>query len=90
MGHFHSGRYDKAAHAAYMSVHANQAHSITYVQLAAALSKLGRLEEAKAAAAKVLELHPTFRYGRQFAGVDCAPALAASMGDALRAVGLPE
>jgi adenylate cyclase len=90
MGHFHSGRYDKAARAAYMSVHANQAHSITYVQLAAALSKLGRLEEAKAAAAKVLELHPTFRYGRQFAGVDCAPALAASMGDALRTVGLPE
>jgi adenylate cyclase len=90
MGHFHSGRYDKAAHAAYMSVHANQAHSITYVQLAAALSKLGRLEEAKAAAAKVLELHPAFRYSRQFAGVDCAPALAASMGDALRTAGLPE
>jgi len=90
MGHFHSGRYDKAAHAAYMSIHANPAHSITYVQLAAALSKLGRLEEAKAAAAKVLKLHPAFRFSRQFAGVDCAPALAASMGDALRMVGLPE
>jgi tetratricopeptide (TPR) repeat protein len=90
LGHFHLGRYDKAAHAAYKSVHANPAHSITYVQLAAALAKLGRLEEAKAAAAKVLELHPTFRYSRQFAGVDCAPALTASMGEALRAVGLPE
>ena len=90
MGHFHLGRYDRAAHAAYKSVHANPAHSITYVQLAAALAKLGRLEEAKAAAAKVLELHPAFRYGRQFAGVDCAPALAASMSEALRAVGLPE
>ena len=90
MGHFHLGRYEKAAHAAYKSVHANPAHSITYVQLAAALVKLGRLEEAKAAAAKVLELHPTFRYSRQFAGVGCAPALAASMGEALRTVGLPE
>ena len=90
LSHFHLGRYDKAAHAAYKSVHANPAHSITYVQLAAALARLGRLEEAKAAAAKVLELHPAFRYSRQFAGVDCAPALAASMADALRMVGLPE
>jgi TolB-like protein len=90
MGHFHLGRYDKAAHAAHKSVHANPAHSITYVQLAAALAKLGRLAEAKEAAAKVLELHPTFRYSRQFAGVNCAPALAASMAEALRMVGLPE
>ena len=90
MGYFHLSRYDKAAQAAHKSVHANPAHSITYVQLAAALVKLGQLEEAKAAAAKVLELHPTFRYGRQFAGVDCAPALAATMGEALRTVGLPE
>ena len=65
-------------------------HSITYVQLAAALAKLGRLEEARAAAARVLELHPTFRYSRQFAGVNCAPALAESLGDALRTAGLPE
>ncbi len=90
LSHFHLGRYDKAAQAAYKSVHANPGHSITYVQLAAALTKLGRLEEAKAAAARVLELHPTFRYSRQFAGVDCAPALAASMADALRMAGLPE
>ena len=41
MSHFHLGRYEKAAHAAYKSVHANPAHSITYVQLAAALAKLG-------------------------------------------------
>ena len=41
MGHFCLGRYDKAAHAAYKSVQANPAHSITYVQLAAALAKLG-------------------------------------------------
>jgi TolB-like protein len=90
MGHFRLGRYDQAARAAYKSVHANPAHSITYVQLAAALTKLGRMEEAKAAATKVLELHPTFRYSRQFAGVDCAPALAAVMAEALRTVGLPE
>lgn len=79
-----------ASRAAYRSVQANPAHSITYAQLAAALAKLGRLEEARAAAARVLEVHPTFSYSRQFAGVNCAPALAGCLGDALRTAGLPE
>jgi hypothetical protein len=60
------------------------------VQLAAALAKLGRLDEAAAAGARVLELQPTFRFSRQFAGVNCAPALAEAMGGALRLAGLPE
>jgi tetratricopeptide (TPR) repeat protein len=90
MSHFLRGRYDEACRAAYRSVQANPAHSITYVQLAAALTRLGRPDEAKAAAARVLELHPTFRYSRQFAGVNCAPALAQCLGDALRTAGLPE
>lgn len=90
MGHFHRGRYEEACRAAYRAVQANPRHSITHVQLAAALAKLGRLQEARTAAARVLELHPTFRYGRQFQGVNCAPALAASLGEALRAAGLPE
>ncbi len=90
MAHFLRGRFDEACHAARRSVQANPAHSITYEQLVAALAKLGRLEEAKAAAARVLELNPPFLYSRQFAGVNCAPALAASLGDALRAAGLPE
>jgi TolB-like protein/DNA-binding SARP family transcriptional activator len=90
MSHFLRGRYEEACRAAYRSVQTNPAHSITYVQLAGALAKLGRLEEARIAATRVLELHPTFRYARQFAGVNCAPALAASLGEALRIAGLPE
>jgi TolB-like protein/tetratricopeptide (TPR) repeat protein len=90
MSHLLRGRYEDACRAAYRSVQANPAHSITYVQLAAALAKLGRLDEAKAAAARVLELHPTFRYSRQFAGVNCDPALAECLGGALRTAGLPE
>jgi tetratricopeptide (TPR) repeat protein len=90
MSHLLRRRYEEACRAAYKSVRANPAHSITYVQLAAALAKLGRLDEARAAAARVLELHPAFRYSRQFAGVACAPALAASLGEALQAAGLPE
>jgi adenylate cyclase len=90
LGHFHRGRYDEAANAAYKAVQSNPAHSINYVLVAASLAKLGRLEEAKTAAARVLELHPGFRYSQQFSGVDCAPVLAASLGEALRATGLPE
>lgn len=90
MSHLLRGRYEDGCRAAYKSVQANPAHSITYVQLAAALAKLGRLEEARAAAARVLELQPSFRYGRQFAGVNCAPELASILGSALRDAGLPE
>ena len=90
LGHFQSGRYDEAAKAARKAIHFNPAHSISYMLLAAPLVKLGQLREARAAAADVLRLQPAFRFSRQFSGVDCAPALAASLGEALRAAGLPE
>jgi tetratricopeptide (TPR) repeat protein len=90
LGHFLRGRYEESAKAAYKAVQSNPAHSINYVKLAAPLAKLGRLDEARAAAARALELHPAFRYGRQFSGVDCAPELAAALGEALQAAGLPE
>jgi adenylate cyclase len=90
LGHFQRGRYEEAANAAYRAVQSNPAHSINHVLLAAPLAKLGRLDEAKAASARVLELQPAFRYGRQLSGVDCAPALAASLSEALSATGLPE
>lgn len=90
LGHFHRGRFEDAANAGYRGVQSNPAHSISHMLLAAALAKLGRLDEARAAAARVMELQPAFRYSRQFAGVDCAPTLAASLGDALHQAGLPE
>jgi adenylate cyclase len=90
LGHFHRGRYQEAADSAYKAVQANPGHSISRMLLAAPLVKLGRMDEAKAAAAYVLELQPTFRYSKQFSGVNCAPALAASLGEALNKIGLPE
>jgi hypothetical protein len=84
------GRYEDACHAAYKSVQANPAHSISYVHLAAALAKLGRLDEARAAAAHVRELHPTFRNSRQFVTVNCAPEFAEILDSALNIAGLPE
>ena len=90
MSHLLRGRYEDSCRAACKSVQANPAHSIPYVQLTAALAKLGRMDEARVAAARVLELQPSFRYSRQFAGVNCAPALAAALGGALQEAGLPE
>ena len=90
LGHFLLGRYESAVQAAYRAVQSNTAHSINYVLLAAMLARVGRMEEAKAAAARVLELHPAFRYSRQFSGVDCAPQLAAALAEMLGTCGLPE
>jgi TolB-like protein/Tfp pilus assembly protein PilF len=90
LGHFNHGRYAEAADAAYKSVQLNPAHSISYMLLTASLVKLDRIEEAKSAAARVTELQPRFRYSQQFSGVNCAPALAAALGEALGVVGLPE
>ena len=90
LGHFQRGRYEEAADAAHKAVQSNPAFSFSYMLLAAPLAKLGHLEEAKAAAARVLELQPALRYNQHFAGVDCEPTLAASLSEALRATGLPE
>jgi TolB-like protein len=89
LGHFHRGRYQEAADSAYKAVQANPGHSISRMLLAAPLVKLGRIGEAKAAAAHVLELQPTFRYREQFSGVNCASALADSLSEALSETGLP-
>ncbi len=90
LGHFHRGRYEEATNAARKAVQSNPAHSISYMLLAAALAKLGRLDEAKSAAANVLKLQPAFHYRQQFAGVACTPELATALGEALRRAGLPE
>jgi adenylate cyclase len=90
VGHFHRGQYEEAATAGRKAVQAAPGFSVAHMVLAAPLVRLGRLEEAKAAAARVLELQPTFRCRRQFAAVNCAPGLAASLTEALCAAGLPE
>jgi adenylate cyclase len=90
LGHYHRGRYEAAAAAARKAIQSTPGFSVCYMVLAAPLAKLGLLESAKTAAARVLELQPAFRYSRQFAAVDCEPTLAASLSEALRTTGLPE
>jgi len=54
-----------------------------------ALVKLGRLDEAKAAAARVLALQPGFSIGAWCAALDPAPAIAVPLSAALQEAGLP-
>jgi hypothetical protein len=58
--------------------------------LAAPLAKLGRIEEAKAAGARLLALHPGFSSRRWCAAVGVAPHISGTVIDALRLAGLPE
>ena len=90
LGHFQSGQYTEAAADARKAVQSSPAFSVCYMVLAAALAKLDQLDEAKAAAARVLEFQPTFHINRQLNGVGCTPALSVSLSEALRAAGLPE
>jgi hypothetical protein len=52
--------------------------------------KLGRIDEGKAAVARVLELQPGFRIDEWCAALDPAPAIAEPLTEALREAGLPE
>ncbi len=90
LAHFLRGHYQNAADAARRAVQFNPGFGSSHMLLAAPLAKLGRNEEAKAAVERLMEREPAFRLSRQFAGVDCAPALAAALSEALRATGLPE
>ena len=90
VAHFLRGRYQAAADAARRAVHFNPGFASSHMLLAAPLAKLGRHDEAKAAVAHLMEREPAFRLSKLFAGMDCAPALAASLSEALRATGIPE
>jgi TolB-like protein len=90
LGHFRSGRFGDAVDAAYKAVHANPGHSISHMLLAAALARCGKADDAKMAASTLSRLQPNFSPDRQFEGVDCEPALAAELGSALEAIGLPK
>ncbi|MGO9330940.1 MAG: tetratricopeptide repeat protein [Steroidobacteraceae bacterium] len=90
LGYFQRGEYEEGAAYGRKAVQYNPGFAWCYMVLAAQLTKLGRIEEAKSTAARVLELQPTFRYSHLLAATGCAPALAASLSDALRAAGLPE
>jgi tetratricopeptide (TPR) repeat protein len=81
-GNFQQARYEDAANAMRKAIQANPDFSISHMRLAA-LAKLVRIDEAKAAAARVVALHPGFNIGEWCAAIDPAPAIAVPLTDAL-------
>jgi adenylate cyclase len=90
MGHFLNGRYEDAAKAARRAIRSKPGFSISYMFLAAALAKLERIDEAKAAAERVLQLQPNFSSTGQCTAIGCVPILAMPLIEALRTAGLPD
>jgi len=90
LGHFQQRRYEEAANAARRAIQANPKFSFSHVLLTAPLAKLGRIDEARAAAARALALQPGFTTRGWCGAVGISEALAASLSDALRSAGIPD
>ena len=67
----------------------NPGFSILRGRLAAPLARLGRVEAAKTAGARLLSLDPHFTIGRWSAAVGIAPDILDDVTDAMRMAGLP-
>jgi TolB-like protein/Flp pilus assembly protein TadD len=89
ISHFLRGRYEEAANAGRRAVQSSPGFSVSHSLLAAPLAKLGRMEEASAAAAQVLALQPSFSAGGFCAALALPTELAEPMTEAWREVGLP-
>ena len=90
IAYFHSQRYGDAADAARNVIAANSAYSIPRAILAAALVRLGRLDEAKAMAQTVLEREPSFTIDGTARYSELEPAVFRPFAEAWREAGLPE
>ncbi len=90
-GKLTAGKYAEAAEAARASIRLNAMHPAAHRLLATALSLDGQPGEARAAAAALMRIDPTFRvseYARRFGHRDQGDA--AAILQALRDAGLPE
>ena len=90
IGQFQFGGYEKAADAARLAVQSLPSFSVVHALLAAPLAKLGRVEEAKVVASRVLALEPSFSAAGFCAATAPAAALAKHLCEAWREAGLPE
>jgi len=90
LGNFQLEHYAEAANAARRAIQANPSFTACHVLFAAALAKSGRIDQAKAAAANVLALQPSFTVGVFCAGFGIPPPLATPLSEALHDAGLPD
>jgi hypothetical protein len=86
-GNFLLGRYEVAVLAGQWAVQLNLGISIAHGWLAAPLAKLGRLEEARVAGARLLATFPGFTISRWSVAVGIAPQIQGSVTEAMRLAG---
>ena len=89
LGHFQRREYETAAEAARKVFQANPYWSSAHFLLAATHAKLGRLDAAKSATERVLELEPGFTISGLCAAFAIHESLAAPLSEALNVAGLP-
>jgi len=89
IAHFVAGRFEEAA-AANRAAQAHPRFSPPYWMRAAALANLGRIDDAKIMAQRLLEVQPQFTITSITSAPFANPEILAALGQALRRVGLPE
>ena len=90
ISYFTTGRYEQSHDATRRSIQINPRFSVCHLFHTAALVGLGRNEEAKAEANRVLALDPEFTISRFSITVGFEPTVFALLADAWRVAGLPE
>ncbi len=90
IAHFLRGDYQESAHSARHAVQIEPSFSLPYCLLAAALAKLERFDQAKAAAHQVLMLEPSFSAGGFCVALGLPAAVAEPLTRAWLDAGLPE
>jgi TolB-like protein len=89
IGHFVRGRYEEATTSARRAIQCNPGLSVTHSWLVASLVRLGRNDEAKAAARQVLALQPSFSASRFCTAIGATEAVAEALTETWRDAGLP-
>jgi adenylate cyclase len=89
IAHLAAGRFEEAAAACNKACQSNPRFSFPVVLRTAALSRLGRADEAKASARRVLELEPHFSIAEFVRAHTGRPEIWDPVGEALRQTGLP-
>jgi len=89
IAHFVAGRFEEAAAAANRAAQAHPRFSPPYWMRAAALARLGRIDEAEAVAQQLLKVQPQFTISSITSAPFANREILDALGDALRRVGLP-
>jgi len=89
--HFAAGRFEKTAAAASLATQSNPRFSVPQILHVAALGRLDRSQEAKAAVQRLLELQPGLTVASAILSARYVnPENIAALANALRRAGLPE